>query len=222
MASAGPRWTWARSWRSFFKSLSVSAHTATMYGHTRRNLEDFFGKGRMLRAIDGGDAEKFKQYLKEQELSDSTANRRLRLARQMFSAGDEMEDDRRKPVRRHSWGVGSQQVPHVLRAACRCRQGPGQMPGGAMACPVCPEPLRGPAVPVRTRGVDLGGCRLGARPHPGAFTQDRPSPRRRVPLDSVVPGTAAAPVGSLRGGGAGHDVRHHPLPAIPSATCVRN
>ena len=69
----------------FFKSLAVKASTTTMYGHTRRCLEAFFGGTCQVRSIGVAEAEKWRQWLKtHEELSDTTIGRRVGVARQMF------------------------------------------------------------------------------------------------------------------------------------------
>lgn len=68
----------------FFAALNVKPATATAYGHTRRNLLDFFGANKLLRDIGPADAEKFRQHLQGQHLSPATVARRVILARQVF------------------------------------------------------------------------------------------------------------------------------------------
>lgn len=65
----------------------VKAGTATFYGHTKRNLLDFFGQNRPLGAITPGDADEFRIHLATHEgLSDNTVRRRCRMAKQFFRA----------------------------------------------------------------------------------------------------------------------------------------
>ena len=65
----------------------VKGATATVYGHTRRNLSVFFGDGKLLDEITLGDADAFRVFLRTQEgLSENTARRRLAIARQFFRA----------------------------------------------------------------------------------------------------------------------------------------
>ncbi len=78
---------------SYLCSLSVKKGTATAYGHTRRNLADFF-KGKNLVDVTQGDADDFRRYLgrpkKEQGagLSANTVNRRCGVAKQFFRAAN--------------------------------------------------------------------------------------------------------------------------------------
>ena len=59
--------------------------TKTVWGHTRRNLQDFFGLDKDLRAITEDDAERFERYLKEsQGLENSTLRKRCSIAKQML------------------------------------------------------------------------------------------------------------------------------------------
>ena len=68
------------------KRTDVKGGTRVFYGHTRRNLVDFFGSDKPLLEITKGDAEDFRRYLIEQGLSAaSTVNRRCCLAK-YFSA----------------------------------------------------------------------------------------------------------------------------------------
>jgi len=65
----------------------VKDATATVYGHTRRNLLAFFGKDRRLDEITPGDADAFRVHLKTHEgLADNTVRRRLGIAKQFFRA----------------------------------------------------------------------------------------------------------------------------------------
>jgi integrase len=69
------------------KRTDVKGATATVYGHTRRNLVEFFGADKPLPAITPGDADEFKLYLLEQGLAeDSTVRRRCGIAKQFFNA----------------------------------------------------------------------------------------------------------------------------------------
>jgi integrase len=65
----------------------VKGSTAIVYGHTRRNLIDFFGAGKPLRDITAGDADAFRLFLIGQEkLADNTVRRRCGIAKQFFRA----------------------------------------------------------------------------------------------------------------------------------------
>ena len=65
----------------------VKEATATVYGHTRRNLLAFFGKDKRLDGITPGEADGFRVYLKTQEnLAENTVRRRLGIAKQFFRA----------------------------------------------------------------------------------------------------------------------------------------
>ena len=65
----------------------VKPGTKTFFGHTKRNLVSFFGRERRLNDITPGDADEFRVHLLVREgLSESTARRRLRLAKQFFTA----------------------------------------------------------------------------------------------------------------------------------------
>lgn len=69
------------------KRTDVKGSTATVYGHTRRNLVEFFGADKPLRDITPGDADEFCLYLLEQGLAgDSTVRRRCGIAKQYFTA----------------------------------------------------------------------------------------------------------------------------------------
>ncbi|HEY1628407.1 MAG TPA: site-specific integrase, partial [Tepidisphaeraceae bacterium] len=74
-----------------FESMTVKPGTATAYGHTRRCLLDYFGENKSLRDIEPADADKWRQWLRTanlwekcDELSDSTINRRVGVARMIF------------------------------------------------------------------------------------------------------------------------------------------
>jgi len=64
----------------------VKPGTATVYGHTRRNLIDFFGFDKPLRDISEGDADQWRLFLVRQGLSDNTVRRRCGIAKQFLRA----------------------------------------------------------------------------------------------------------------------------------------
>jgi len=65
----------------------VKAATATVYGHTKRNLLSFFAADRRLDAITAGHADAFRVYLKADEhLAENTVRRRIGIASQFFRA----------------------------------------------------------------------------------------------------------------------------------------
>ena len=63
----------------------MKGSTATVYGHTRRCLVEFFGAGKPLREIHTGDADRWRLWLiNDQELADNTVRRRCGIAKQFF------------------------------------------------------------------------------------------------------------------------------------------
>lgn len=65
----------------------VKCATATVYGHTRRNLLAFFGGAKRLDEIMPGEADAFRVFLTSDEgLADNTVRRRLGIAKQFFRA----------------------------------------------------------------------------------------------------------------------------------------
>jgi len=64
----------------------IKPGTATVLGHTKRNLVAFFGPDKPLREINQGDADQWRLYLVGQGLSVSTTGRRCRIAKQFFRA----------------------------------------------------------------------------------------------------------------------------------------
>lgn len=63
----------------------VKGSTATVYGHTRRCLVEFFGENRPLRDIEGGDADQWRLWLlNDQKLAENTVRRRCGIAKQFF------------------------------------------------------------------------------------------------------------------------------------------
>ncbi len=65
----------------------VKAGTATIYGHTQRNLLTFFGGAKRLDEVTPGDADEFRIHLATVEgLAENTVRRRCRLAKQFFRA----------------------------------------------------------------------------------------------------------------------------------------
>jgi len=62
----------------------VKGATKTVYSHTQRNLVGFLGAAKPLAAVSAGDAEDFRLYLGQQNLSDNTIRRRMGIAKQFF------------------------------------------------------------------------------------------------------------------------------------------
>jgi hypothetical protein len=59
----------------------VKGSTAQVYGHTKRNLINFFGREKLLREITPGDADEWRVYLVTKEgLADNTVRRRCGIA----------------------------------------------------------------------------------------------------------------------------------------------
>ncbi len=68
-----------------FASLAVKPATRTFYGHTRRNLETYFGRGRLLRDIGAASVDGWRVWLVEHEkLSLATVARRVIAARTLW------------------------------------------------------------------------------------------------------------------------------------------
>jgi len=64
----------------------VKPATALVYGHTRRNLIDYFGADKPLAEITPGDADRWRLHLISLKLSDNTIRRRCGIAKQFFRA----------------------------------------------------------------------------------------------------------------------------------------
>jgi integrase len=73
---------------SYIKSRTdVKGSTATVYGHTRRCLVDYFGTDKPLHEITQGDADRWRLWLAtDQDLADNTVRRRCGIAKQFFKA----------------------------------------------------------------------------------------------------------------------------------------
>jgi len=68
-----------------FATLTIKPATRTFYGHTRRNLETYFGTGRVLGDISAADADGWRAWLVEHEgLSPATVARRVIAARTLW------------------------------------------------------------------------------------------------------------------------------------------
>ena len=63
----------------------VKPATLTVWGHTKRNLVEFFGADRPLRSITPGDAEEWRLHLIGQDLSEATIRKRSGFAKQFFT-----------------------------------------------------------------------------------------------------------------------------------------
>jgi integrase len=68
------------------KRSDVKSGTQTAYGQGRDSLVEFFGAEKDLRSIHQGDAEEFMLFLKEKGYADATVSRRIKHAKQFFSA----------------------------------------------------------------------------------------------------------------------------------------
>lgn len=70
----------------------VKPATATVYGHTRRCLVEFFGADASLRSITPGDADRWRLWLiEDQKLAPNTVRRRCGIAKQYFRAAVRQE-----------------------------------------------------------------------------------------------------------------------------------
>ncbi|HEY8749401.1 MAG TPA: site-specific integrase, partial [Tepidisphaeraceae bacterium] len=68
----------------YLAASSTKGSTITNYSHTKRCLLEFFGETRDLRDIDTVEAERFRQYLKTEGLSECTIARRIGTCRMFF------------------------------------------------------------------------------------------------------------------------------------------
>ncbi|MFP4107415.1 MAG: tyrosine-type recombinase/integrase [Phycisphaerae bacterium] len=76
----------------------VKKSTTTVYGHTRRNLLEYFGRSKPLDEITAGDADGFRLHLRTTEsLSENTVRRRIGIAKQFFRAAVRRELIDRNP-----------------------------------------------------------------------------------------------------------------------------
>ncbi len=67
----------------------VKGSTATVYGHTRRCLVDYFGADKPLAEITAGDCDDWRRWLADhEELAPNTVRRRCSIARQFFRAAE--------------------------------------------------------------------------------------------------------------------------------------
>ena len=90
------------------KRVDVKSSTATVYGHTRRCLVDYFGGNRVAKDITAGDADEWRLWLSHHEyLADNTVRRRCGIAKQFFRAALLAAANYRKPVRRDASLSGS-------------------------------------------------------------------------------------------------------------------
>ncbi|MBX7168595.1 MAG: site-specific integrase [Pirellulales bacterium] len=64
----------------------VKLSTATVLGHTKRNLLDYFGADKPLRDITPGDADGFRLHLVKEGLAENTIRRRCGIAKQFLRA----------------------------------------------------------------------------------------------------------------------------------------
>ncbi|MCL2648891.1 MAG: site-specific integrase [Phycisphaerales bacterium] len=70
----------------YFARMPGKQSTRTFYGHTRRNLTDFFTESRMMRTITEKDADAWRRWLVDDEkLAPATVARRVKAARTLFT-----------------------------------------------------------------------------------------------------------------------------------------
>ncbi len=87
LAASRGRTTLERFLEDYVKARSdVKPSTKLVYGHTKRNLVQFFGPSKLLRDITRGDADDWRLWLAEQRLADNTVRRRSGIAKQFFKA----------------------------------------------------------------------------------------------------------------------------------------
>ena len=66
----------------------VKEATLTVWGHTRRNLVDYFGSDKPLREINRGDADDWKQWLIGSGLGHNTITKRCQFSNQFFRSAE--------------------------------------------------------------------------------------------------------------------------------------
>jgi len=126
----------------------VKPGTATVYGHTRRNLIGCFGEAKPLREITPGDADSWRLSLVKQGLSDNTVRRGCGIAKQFFKVAKKRGLVTSNPFleltstvqgnAKRFYFVTREEAARVL-AAC---------PGHPVAVDLRSEPLRGPPMPL--------------------------------------------------------------------------
>ncbi len=77
--------------------IDVKPTTKQVYGHTRRNLVEYFGPTKPLRSITPGDADDWRRWLSSQGLSENTVRRRTGIAKQFFRAASRKDLIRHNP-----------------------------------------------------------------------------------------------------------------------------
>ena len=70
----------------FSTRVDVKSATLTVWGHTRRNLIEFFGEDRTLKSINRGDAEEWRLSLVSAGLAESTIRKRCGFAKQFLTS----------------------------------------------------------------------------------------------------------------------------------------
>jgi integrase len=82
----------------FAKKTRIKGSTATIYGHTRRCLINYFGENKPLAELTPGDADDWREWLaSDQELAGNTVRRRCGIAKQFFKAAVRKELIRENP-----------------------------------------------------------------------------------------------------------------------------
>lgn len=169
------------------KRRDVKPATLTVWGHTRRNLIEFFGPDRPLREVTPGEADEWRLYLVEQGLASNTVRRRCGIAKQFFTAAVRRKVIPENPFADLTAAVQANTSRYYFISRDEAQKVIDACPDaqwrllfvlsryGGLRCPS--EHLS-----VRWGDVDWERGRIHVR-----SPQDGASPRRRVENDSPVP-----------------------------------
>jgi hypothetical protein len=152
----------------------VKGATALVYRHTQQCLVDYFGVSKPLGEVTAGDADDWRRWLatedkladgtiRRKRLGENTIRRRCGVARQFFRAALRKRLIAENPFgEMKGYSVRSNKArDYYLTAAGGRRQSRRRLPGRPMAAPVRSQPVRGPALPIRTSSPAMDRRRLG-------------------------------------------------------------
>ena len=71
--------------KDYIEHKDISKSTRNVYRLVQNNLIDYFGKNKDLKDVTPAEAEKWQKHLKATGLSDNTANKRTKIAKQFFA-----------------------------------------------------------------------------------------------------------------------------------------
>jgi hypothetical protein len=157
---------------------TVKGATTIFYGHTIRNLEQFFGADKPLRTITPGDADDFRRFLVSEGLAPVTVARRVSLAKTFFRAAVRHKLVATNPFDGVTGGAEIESQPLAFYHSRSHSENSRCLPGRRVATFGGFGPVWWTSHAEREPFPSLVGHRLGEVPHGDSLVQDRTPPGR--------------------------------------------